>query len=254
MPKYFEYGYFELWLFIILGMSARYFIVCLLANEYFYNWGFKYWQKYLIQGAVPQKKFYKEEIKISLIAIVVFGAMGSFFIHLGKWGVSKVYFDFDQHSKLYFFGSFFVFIILYDFYFYFTHRLLHTKWFYKNVHYAHHVNPNPSALSSIAFHPVEAFLNAIFILGYSLLTPVHPHLYILIFGYITIINTIGHVSVEVYPKILYKLKFHKVFNFATHHNMHHRYYNCNYGLALAAADRIFKTMHKNYEEDLKKNI
>ena len=35
-----------------------------------------------------------------------------------------------------------------DFHFYWTHRMLHTQWFYKSVHKIHHESYNPDPFSS----------------------------------------------------------------------------------------------------------
>ena len=45
-------------------------------------------------------------------------------------------------------------ILLYlwgDFHFYWTHRMLHTHWFYKNVHKIHHESYNPDPFSGKYF-------------------------------------------------------------------------------------------------------
>ena len=53
-------------------------------------------------------------------------------------------------SELNMTGFFIILIILYawgDFHFYWTHRMLHTKWLYKNVHKVHHESYNPDPFS-----------------------------------------------------------------------------------------------------------
>jgi len=48
---------------------------------------------------------------------------------------------------------------LYDFFFYFIHRLMHTKWLYKNVHYVHHSSRTSMTLTQSYFHPLDFFFS-----------------------------------------------------------------------------------------------
>ena len=43
-----------------------------------------------------------------------------------------------------------------DFHFYWTHRLLHTAWFYKSVHKIHHESYNPDPFSGLSMHWFES--------------------------------------------------------------------------------------------------
>ena len=42
--------------------------------------------------------------------------------------------------------------LFHDTWFYFTHRLLHSRWMLRNVHYMHHQSTNPSAFTGYSFH------------------------------------------------------------------------------------------------------
>ena len=41
--------------------------------------------------------------------------------------------------------------------FYGVHRLIHSRFLYKNVHYLHHRSRNPAPWSGLSMHPVESF-------------------------------------------------------------------------------------------------
>lgn len=49
-------------------------------------------------------------------------------------------------------------LIAYEIAFYFSHRLLHYKWFYKHVHKVHHEWTSSIAIIALYSHPFEHFL------------------------------------------------------------------------------------------------
>ena len=60
----------------------------------------------------------------------------------------------------------FVFILSFtwmDFHFYWTHRLLHTKWFYKRFHKDHHQSFNPDPFSGMYCHAIFNILHLLLI-------------------------------------------------------------------------------------------
>ncbi|KAG5401691.1 hypothetical protein IGI04_016298 [Brassica rapa subsp. trilocularis] len=64
------------------------------------------------------------------------------------------------------------FFIIEDFVFYWGHRILHTKWLYKNVHSVHHEYATPFGLTSEYAHPAEIlFLGFATFIGPALTGP-----------------------------------------------------------------------------------
>lgn len=61
-------------------------------------------------------------------------------------------------------------------------------------------------------------------------------------------NVMGHLGFELFPKYFTRHWFGQWLNSSTHHNMHHRYVNCNYGLYLNLWDRLMKTNHDKYHD------
>ena len=53
-------------------------------------------------------------------------------------------------------GLFPIVLLVGDAHFYWTHRLLHTKWLFAKVHHVHHLSFNPNPISGLSMHWVEA--------------------------------------------------------------------------------------------------
>ncbi len=110
------------------------------------------------------------------------------------------------------------------FYFYAHHRLLHTGFLYRHVHSWHHKNVNTGPWSGLAMHPVESFILMSDTLLFILI-PAHPiHVIFLLFHHGVGAPT-SHAGFE-------RLKVGgtsgvEVGDFF--HQLHHRFFDCNYG-------------------------
>lgn len=179
----------------------------------------------------------KKDIRRSIESSVVFALI----ITLVIWGIqtnrSSIYFDLHAYPLWYGPVSLFLFLALQDTYFYWTHRLMHLVYF-KQIHFAHHESRNPSAWTSFAFHPVEAFIQAIFLPAFLFLIPIH--LYYLLAGLMvmTLFGITNHLEQEVYPAALER-KFYLITS--THHQKHHKQVNKNFGLFFTFWDSLMKT-------------
>ncbi len=125
-----------------------------------------------------------------------------------------------------------------SFHFYWIHRLLHVPWLFKKVHHLHHRNVNVGPWSGLSMHPVEHVLYYSSIVIHFVL-PSHPlhvifHLFALNLGAVFSHSGFHKLLVKDKPVI-------KAGSF--HHQLHHRYFECNYGSEEIPLDRWFHSFH-----------
>lgn len=114
-------------------------------------------QKYKIQPNATEKFDWKKFSNLILLnlfnqfAVGSFGAFVSFQVLklVGLTDVRELPTIFKVLLDL------FVFYLVWEIFFYYTHRILHTKYFYKSIHKIHHQYRAPLAIVTQYSHPVE---------------------------------------------------------------------------------------------------
>ncbi len=206
----------------------------------------KYFAKRRIQDVFPKASRHWKEIGWSLATFLVFVTIGTSIFLFKKNGYTQIYTDIDKYGWGWYIASFFVFIVLHDAYFYWAHRFMHWKPVFKHVHAVHHHSTNPSPWAAFAFHPLEAVLEYVFLFPLIFILPFHYTILIMFTNYMIAMNVMGHLGYELYPRKFSSHWFGKWHTTSTHHNMHHKYFNCNYGLYFQWWDRAFGTNHPEY--------
>ena len=129
------------------------------------------------------------------------------------------------------------------FHFYIVHRLLHWGVLYDWVHSLHHRNVNVGPWSGISMHPVEHILYFSSLLIH-LVIPSHP-IHIMFHGYMLALSAvIGHTG---FHELLVG-KSRRIALGHFHHQLHHRYFECNYGSVDFPMDVWFGTFHDGTSE------
>lgn len=126
--------------------------------------------------------------------------------------------------------------------FYFVHRLLHVKQMWR-WHAHHHRNVNIGPWSGFSMHPVEHVLYFSNILIHLIVIshPVHM-LYNMYFTALAAVTAhTGYSSLLVKDRAVVDLG-----NF--HHQLHHRYFDCNYGTQVMPWDKWFGSFHDGSAE------
>lgn len=110
---------------------------------------------------------------------------------------------------------FIVYLLYYDFFYYFMHRLLHTRYFY-SIHKIHHRKPNPDYMDFYNVHLIEVPLTSV---GLFIAMYLHEIYTYQMISCILFINARGVMSHDT----------RCVFLVGDRHLDHHKYIYCNYG-------------------------
>lgn len=213
-------------------------------------WKKNFFQPFRIQTNFPKKEKVIFEIKQSFTTLIMFTLVAIVNITLVKLGFipSQVYFSIDDKSIGYAILSFGLISIWHETWFYWMHRLVHTKKLYHIIHSVHHKSVNPSPLAAYNFHFLEAFLEAIYLPIFIMFIPINFQVLIFHTFVAMIFNIFFHTGYEFYPKGWASHPILKWFNTPTHHNQHHSKFHGNYSLYTNFWDRIMGTNFPDYEK------
>ena len=139
--------------------------------------------------------------------------------------------------------TFSIAVLIEEFLFYYSHWVMHTRFFYANVHKIHHSYKAPHALASLYAHPFEAFFAnliamnlPLFICNFHLLT-----FYLAInLGWMS--SLIGHSGYNI-PLLSLFIPKHDF------HDLHHERFEGNYGTA-GWLDYMLGTVIKPNKDDV----
>ena len=165
--------------------------------------------------------------------VVLFWAMANGWAPVLTW----------ETSPLWFVALFFLIPIWESFYFYWIHRFLHWPPLYKRVHALHHRNVNVGPWSGLSMHPVEHLI----FLGSGLvhfIVPAAPVHILYHMQYLTLTAVTTHSGFE---GLIVKDK-NRLDLGTFHHQMHHRYFECNYGSLEVPWDKVFGSFHDGTPE------
>lgn len=176
------------------------------------------------------KPFQKlREIRVGIAACCIF-ALGSIFSRMlfdNVWAVS--FWDLSAQVIM--------FMVFYETYSYFVHRLLHTKYLNK-YHSVHHQSVRVTPWAAYSVHPVEAIF-----IGFS------APLFMYLFPMSLVVALMLHICGMMFTILLHSNYEHKssnqqmrvIFSYSTDHAKHHLYGRINFGFVNRWWDILFRT-------------
>ena len=148
--------------------------------------------------------------------------------------------------------QFAVYFVLFDIYFYWLHRLMHTKALFW-MHRVHHRSRAPNPLSAFSFHPLEGLITGGFVPLMVLLFDLHITSIIVVNLYGVLNSVLVHSGHEIFPRWWYrKGRLSRFYLSPMFHDRHHTAFRTNYGAFTTIWDRLFGTIHPAFEADYEK--
>lgn len=142
-------------------------------------------------------------------------------------------------------------LVLFDAWFYWFHRLIHTRPLYPRVHQWHHMTVTPVVWSNNSDRLVDnLFLQSYWLVAH-LLFPVAPAVLLAHKLYDQVTGIIGHSGWEHGGRWCWPPS---PLVAVTHHDQHHRYFRCNYATHFTWWDRLMGTLHPEHDAEVKSNI
>lgn len=193
------------------------------------------------QESQVQSAQLRRELTYSFITLIIFtlSGYGVYLLYIESYTV--VYLLTTRADLIYIPVSIVLMMLFHDTYFYWTHRLLHLPGWYQKIHTVHHLSTNPSPFTSLAFHPVEAIIQAGVLPLMVMIVPAHPVAILCFLVYMVVKNVRGHAGYEFTSRSYRDTGWRKLKGYPIHHNIHHLKGRDNYGLYFTMWDRLMGT-------------
>mgnify|MGYP000199149706 CR=1 FL=1 len=221
-----------------LAMSAIVAGRYLLTSGLFAWWGERRWPG-LHAGLSPQ---IRREIGWSLLSAAIYGVPAG--VVAWGWrerGWTLIYDRASAYPLWWLPVSLLLCLLLHDTWFYWTHRLMHRPAWFRALHAVHHDSRPPTAWAAMSFHPGEALTGAFVVPVLVFILPLHVGVVLALLLIMTVMGVTNHMGWELFPRWLVQGPAGGWLITATHHQLHHDRYRCNYGLYFRLWDRLCGT-------------
>jgi sterol desaturase/sphingolipid hydroxylase (fatty acid hydroxylase superfamily) len=181
------------------------------------------------------------EIKYSVLSLFLFSVIANILYETKLIEYTTLYYNINDYGWLYYLGVIPIMFMIYDLYFYVTHRIMHHKRLFNLFHLTHHKSKDISPITALSMDVLEAIINQGALIMLFFLFPIHTtHVYLWVV--VTISYTIYlHSGIELFSDKFLQTKVGRLINTTKTHSEHHIKFKGNYGFYTLIWDKIFKT-------------
>lgn len=231
--------FLALYLTSYVGLLVAYFAVA----------GFFHW----LNARHPERRIQKRpaknqvamEIRQSIIALATISLYPAAAIFMQAKGWTIAPFELSFVSVI---VTFVISMVLFDAWFYWAHRLMHTKPLYR-FHAHHHKSVVPTPWSNNSDSTIGAFAEQSYFLCVVFVLPIPPEVLIAHKLHDHVTGIVGHAGHEYFASP--SARFPWPMLCTTYHDQHHGSFNYNYASTFSWWDRMMGTIHPDYDKTVK---
>lgn len=237
---------------LLIGIFLRYLVLAWIYHELVYKklGDSQPYRRLHEQIKLPQVK---KEIWYSFLGAIIFALAGTVMLICWQRGYTGLYTRLSVGDLIWIPLSFFAALFIHETYYYWLHRWMHQPKVLPRFHHTHHNSLYTSSFTSFSFHPIEAGFQAIFLPVLVLFLPMHFFVVLALLVTMSVTAVINHAGVEIYPNYALSNPLWKWMVGATHHDLHHLKYRCNYGLYFTFWDVWMKTEDSSFSSRFEKH-
>ncbi|MGC1306790.1 MAG: sterol desaturase family protein [Phormidesmis sp.] len=189
----------------------------------------------------------RSDVILSVLSSGIFAICAALMTTAYTLGITRLYLQPRQYGFWYLGFSLVLVLVLQDAYFYFTHRLSHHPKCYRWLHQGHHHSKDPTPWTAFAFDPAEAMIQSIYLIGVTLIIPMHLSVLVAVVMVMSMGAMVHHFGVRLFEDSAFGKWLGSWMVGTTHHWLHHRKFTVHYSLYFTFWDRLLGTQYKGYE-------
>lgn len=201
--------------------------------------------KSLIENHLTVKESYKHEFDLNVLSSTLVEALTYVVVRVY---ILKGCYTVTIGDIIWFIPFSFLFELVFDFFHYWTHRMVHHHFVYAYIHKKHHKHFHPITITTYYQEPLDLLItNSVPVVLTLLLIPLLslPQYHIML-TYKEYIEISGHCGRHLFPSSSFTqcIWLPRLFNiqlYTEEHDMHHSLNKCNYSKRFSLWDKVFGT-------------
>ncbi|MEM6680255.1 MAG: sterol desaturase family protein [Pseudomonadota bacterium] len=198
-----------------------------------------------IQSRAPSDR--RTDIRQSLLSLLFIAAYvaAGLWLQAQGWGLFSPW----DLGLLEVVVGFVVSLVIYDAWFYWAHRLMHTRALYR-FHAQHHVSIAPTPWSNNNDTMVGTFFEQSYFLVAPLVLPFPALVFVMHKIWDQVTGMIGHAGHEYFASPIARAPWLGVCT--VYHDQHHAQFRCNFANTFTFWDRLCGTLHPTYDASVRR--